>query len=108
MTRSFPAPLFLCSSPVVIVISSVVCCRLAWLVSGRDSVGQIQQIDQRHDEHPNQIHKVPVEARDLDVIGFVTSTLVAQADYDQGDHAAGYVQQVQAGNAEEQRTEQRR
>lgn len=55
-------------------------------------VGEIQQVDKRNDEHPNQIHithvlagvialtvvdKVPVEPDDLKVIRVITATLVA-------------------------------
>ena len=68
-------------------------------------VSQIQEINQRHHEHPNQIDEVPIESGDFEVVRVVAAALVAQADGDESDHAAGDVQQVQAGDAEEQRAE---
>jgi hypothetical protein len=45
-------------------------------------VREIQKINQRYDEHPNQIHEVPVKAQNLDVVGIVTAAPVAQRDND--------------------------
>src|SRR6266849_10546864 len=66
----------------------------------------IQQIDKRHHEHPDQIHKVPVQHRDLQMVGVVTSARVAQANHDERDYTADHVQQVQTSNAEKQSAKQ--
>jgi len=49
---------------------------------------QVQEIDQRHNEHPDKIDKVPIQAKHLDIIGVVASALVADTDSEQGDDAA--------------------
>src|ERR1700746_1143090 len=64
---------------------------------------QIQKIDERYDEHPNQVHEVPVQAGDLQVIGVVTAAFVSDSHGKQGYHAGANVQQVEAGDAEEGR-----
>jgi hypothetical protein len=64
-------------------------------------VSEIQKIDQRDDEHPNQIYEVPVKAQYFNVIGIVAAALVTYAYNDQSDYAAGDVGEVQARNAEE-------
>jgi hypothetical protein len=63
-------------------------------------MSKVQKIDQRYDEHPNQIHEVPVKAQYLDVIRIVAAALVAHAHSDQSDYAAGNVGEVQACDAE--------
>jgi hypothetical protein len=40
-------------------------------------VAEIQEINERYHEHPDQIHEVPVKADNLQVIGFVAAALVA-------------------------------
>jgi len=65
-----------------------------------DLVAEVQKIDQRYDEHPNQIHEMPVKAEYLDIIGIVTAALVAYAYNEQSDHAAGNVGEMQSGDAE--------
>src|SRR6266576_4518594 len=71
-----------------------------------DLVREIQKVDERYDEHPNQIHEVPVKAQNLDIIGNVTSALVAHTHNNQSDYADRNVREVQAGNAEKRRPEQ--
>src|ERR1700758_1515637 len=68
----------------------------------------IQQVDQGHNEHPNQIDEVPVKRPDLDVSGGIASSPVAQPDHDQSDHAADHVGHVQSGDGEESGAEHRR
>jgi hypothetical protein len=63
-------------------------------------VGQIQEIDQRDHEHPNQIHEVPVETRNFEVIGLIAAALIFERYGDESDHASGYVKQVEAGDTE--------
>ncbi len=63
-------------------------------------VGKVQKINQRHHKHPNQIHEVPVEAHNFEIVGIVTSTFVPQADGDERDYATGNVRQVQTGDTE--------
>src|SRR5271156_1585831 len=38
------------------------CCHSILLPCFFDLVRQVQKVDQRYDEHPNQIHEVPVKA----------------------------------------------
>src|SRR5271157_6495861 len=99
MARSFPIPLLLCCSAVVIAF----CSRVSF-----DLVGEVQQVDQRYDEHPNQIHEVPVKAQNLDVIRIVAAAFVAHTHSDQSDYATGNMREVQAGDAEKRRPEQSR
>ena len=61
---------------------------------------EIQEIDERYHEHPNQIHEVPVQAHNLEVVGIVTAALIAQAHCDESDYAAGDVGEMQTGNTE--------
>src|SRR5882724_4306042 len=42
-----------------------------------DLVREIQKVDERYDEHPDQIHEVPVKAQNLDIIGIVASAPIA-------------------------------
>jgi hypothetical protein len=62
-------------------------------------VGEIQKVNQRYDEHPDQIHEVPVKAQDLDIVGIVAAALVAHTHNDESDYATGNVREVQARNA---------
>src|SRR5512134_1810620 len=63
-----------------------------------------QQVDQRKDEHPDEIDEMPVEAADLDVLA---RRAPPQRDYRQVDHARQDVKHVQAGDPEEGRAEER-
>src|SRR5580692_11872131 len=67
---------------------------------------KVQQVDQRYNKHPDQIHKVPVKARDFKIVGIVTTSLVAQSNHYQRNDAAGHMEQVQARDAEESGTKQ--
>jgi hypothetical protein len=67
----------------------------------RDLVFEVEEIDEWYDEHPYQVHKVPVQSGDFQVVGLIAPALVTKSDRDQGDYAAGHVQQVQTGDAEE-------
>ena len=58
------------------------CCHSILLPSFLDLVGEVQKVDQRYDEHPNQIHEVPVKAQNLDVIRIVAAALVAHTHDD--------------------------
>src|ERR1035441_265498 len=97
MAISFAIPLLLCSSAVVIAV-----CSQAFF----DLVGEVQKVDQRYDEHPNQIHEVPVKSQNLDVIRVVAAALVAHTHNDKSDYAGGNVGEVQACDAEKRRPEQ--
>src|SRR5437870_6493882 len=63
------------------------------------SVGQVQKIDQTHHEHPNDIHEVPINAKDYNVIGLVAAALISDPDNNQSDYASGDVCKVQPGDA---------
>jgi hypothetical protein len=54
----------------------------------------IEKIDERHYEHPNQVHEVPVQSKNLDVIRVVTAAPVPQPNHDQSDDPAGDMEQV--------------
>src|SRR5207247_11070613 len=60
----------------------------------------VQQVNQRHHEHPDHVYEVPVENHDVDVVSVVTAATVTQANHDHGHHAAYHVRKVQSGNAE--------
>ena len=62
---------------------------------------KVQEINERHHEHPHQIDEVPIKTKDFDIVGVVAAALITQADYEQSDYAAGHVGEMQAGNAEE-------
>src|SRR5207253_10905805 len=40
----------------------------------------VHEVNKRHNKHPNQIHKVPVQAEDFDVVGMVTTLLIARSE----------------------------
>src|SRR3954463_11472222 len=67
---------------------------------------QVQKIDKWNNEHPNQIHEVPVEARDLQVIGVVATTFVTDSDSEQSEDSSDHMQKVQSCNGEEGSSEQ--
>src|SRR5437870_7884071 len=69
------------------------------------SVGQVQKIDQRHHEHPNDIHEVPIKAKDFKVIGLVAAALISDPDHNQSDYASGDMRKVQPGDAKKCRAE---
>src|SRR5713226_2985759 len=71
-------------------------------------MSKVQKIDQWYDEHPNQIHEVPVKAQNLDVIRIVAPPLVTHAHNDQSDYAASNVGKVQASDTEKRRPKQSR
>src|SRR5580698_4884550 len=72
-----------------------------FLFSGPASAGHVHQIQQRKHEHPDQVHKVPVQAGRFDVAGVQPFSVVTDGDHDERDDAGKYVHQVQAGDAEE-------
>jgi len=55
---------------------------------GINLASDVQEIDERYDEHPHQIHEMPVQAADFDVIGVVPASLVAESHNNQGNHSA--------------------
>src|SRR6516225_7459465 len=61
----------------------------------------VQQVHHRHHEHPNQVHEVPIEGPDLDIVPLIAPSSVAERDHAQRDYAADHVRQVQASNREE-------
>src|SRR5579864_2817273 len=73
------------------------------MVSSPESISmrQVQKIDKRHDEHPHEVYEVPVQTGDLNVFRSAFAGFPAKADDQQGNHAAGHVQQMQASNREE-------
>jgi hypothetical protein len=42
-----------------------------------DLVGKVQEIDERHHEHPHQIDEVPIKPKDFDIIGVIAAALIA-------------------------------
>src|SRR5262249_53253966 len=73
-----------------------------------DSMLHIQQIHERHDEHPYDVNKMPVQAPDFQIHGVVASTLVTQRDYSNSNAASSHVREMQASNTEECGAEQTR
>src|SRR5208283_2213231 len=71
-----------------------------------DLVAEVQKIDQRYDEHPNQIYEVPIKAQNLDVIRLVAAALVAHSHHEQSDNATRNVREMQTCDAEERCPEQ--
>src|SRR5947208_7514449 len=69
------------------------------------SVGQVQKIDQRHHEHPNDINEVPIKAKDFKVMGFLAAALISDSDNNQNDYASGDMRKVQPGDAKMCRSE---
>src|ERR1700722_15475018 len=65
------------------------------------------QIDHRKNEHPDQVHKVPVQAADLNVVGIELTPAIACGNDKHVDDADGDVRHVHAGNAKKGRSEQR-
>src|SRR6266849_7312477 len=65
-----------------------------------------QKINQRYDEHPNNVNEVPIEPQDFEMIRVVATMLVEQPHDDQGDNASADVQEVQPGDAKKGRTKQ--
>src|SRR5579863_6911013 len=65
----------------------------------------VHQVHHGNHEHPDQVDEVPVQRPDLEVVGVITTTLVAE-NYDQkGNRTANDVREVQAGYSEEGRSE---
>ena len=64
------------------------------------------QVDQREDEHPDQINEVPVKTADLHIL--VPHTVNTQRDPRQIDYAREDVEHVQSRDCEEGRAEERR
>src|SRR5208282_4633862 len=68
----------------------------------------VHQIHQWKNEHPDQIDKVPVQARGFNVTGIVASLVVAPRDNQECNDAANDVGQMEPRDAEEARAELRR
>src|ERR1700736_3357420 len=77
------------------LLEAVIPCLLTW------SASKIQQVDQRHDEHPNQIYKVPIEPGGLDMACREPAFGEAAANHRQRYDTTDHMQQMQAGDAEE-------
>jgi hypothetical protein len=58
------------------------------------SVSEVEKIDKWYDEHPHDVNEVPVERRDFQVIGVVTSPLKVKPDRNQRNYSSSYVQKV--------------
>src|SRR6478609_8240466 len=67
----------------------------------------VHQIDHGHDEHPHQVHEVPVQGSDFNIISVVAAALVAQGDHGEGNDSTQHVGQVKAGYREESGSEHR-
>src|SRR5207249_11580623 len=52
------------------------------------SVGQVKKIDQRHYEHPNDIHEVRIKAKDFKAIVRVAAEFISDADTIQSENAS--------------------
>src|SRR5580692_8131134 len=65
------------------------------------------QVDHRKHEHPDQVHKVPVQPADLDVIGIELASTIADGHDNQINHSDGYVSHMHAGDTEERGAKQR-
>src|SRR3989454_2841951 len=63
------------------------------------SVGQVQKINQGHHEHPNDIHEMPIKAKDFEVVSLVAAALIADPNNNQSDYASGDMRKVQHGDA---------
>src|SRR5882762_5853955 len=94
-------PPLLLASAVVMISSSACCSRVS-----RSLVSEIQQVNQRHNKHPDQIHEVPVKPQNLDIIRIVAAAPVAHAHNKQSDHTARNVRKMQARDAEKRCPEQ--
>lgn len=51
-------------------------------VSAQILVRNIQQVDKRDHKHPDQVHEMPVEPENFDIVRVVASAFVAEADDD--------------------------
>src|SRR5690349_2580727 len=65
------------------------------------------QVDQREDEHPDQVDEVPVEAADFHVLGFELAAPDSNRNDTEVDEADDHVGHVEAGQREEGSAEQR-
>src|ERR1700688_4304911 len=63
------------------------------------SAGHVHEIDQRHNEHPHNVDKLPKQAAVLKVNGGVAATLVAHAHNYKGYECGDHVQYLDAGDA---------
>src|SRR5215469_18575576 len=64
-------------------------------------MSNVEKVDHRDNEHPNQVDEVPVQRPDFDVVGVIAAAFVAERDNAKGDKAADHVRQMKARDREE-------
>src|SRR5579871_4772454 len=46
----------------------------------------VEKVDHRDDKHPDEVHEVPVQRPDLDIVRVVATSFVAERHDGEGDH----------------------
>src|SRR5258706_6269506 len=81
-------------------------CATSWLMIGSSKLGG-HQINQRENEHPDQIDEVPVEPRHLDILILELAARYPDRNDGEVDDPDHYVRHMKPSDPEESRAEER-